>query len=193
MDLNKFTIKAQEAIQQAQEVAQSLQHQTIETSHIMKAMLMEDESVVEYLLKKLDVNVNQLREKLDDLINKLPKVTGSDQLYLSQDVNKVFSNAKGYLSEFKDEFVSVEHLLLALLNINDEVSKILKDWGVTEKGLRTAITDIRKGATVKDQGAESTYNALSKYSNDLNQMAKDGKLDPVIGRDEEIRRVLHVL
>jgi ATP-dependent Clp protease ATP-binding subunit ClpB len=193
MNLNNFTIKSQEAIQKAQELALANQNAQIETSHLLKGLLMADESVVDFLLKKIGANPGQLSSRVEELINKLPKVSGSQQLYLSNDANQALIKAQGYLKEFKDEFVSVEHLLLALQGGKDEIGKMLRELGVSEKDLKLAIADLRKGSKVTDQNAESNYNALNKYAKNLNALAQSGKLDPVIGRDEEIRRVLHIL
>ncbi|GIV32499.1 MAG: chaperone protein ClpB [Chitinophagales bacterium] len=193
MNLNNFTIKAQEAIQKAQQLAFSNRNSAIENAHILKALLLEDENTVDYLLKKVAVNTIILNKKLDESINRLPKVSGEAGTFLSRDANQTFLRAQDYLKEFKDEFVSTEHLLLALVAGNDDIGKLLKEAGATEKDLKAAIKDLRKGSRVTDQNAEATYNALEKYANNLNRMAKEGKLDPVIGRDEEIRRVLHIL
>jgi ATP-dependent Clp protease ATP-binding subunit ClpB len=192
MNFNNFTIKAQEAIQQASEIAQGNQQQAIETAHILKGLLTVDENVVSYVLKKLNVNLNVLSQHLDSQIAKFPKVTGSSP-YLTSGSNSALQKAQSYLKEFKDEFVSVEHLLLGLLSVNDQTSKLLKDQGVTEKDLKKAIVSLRGSSHVTDQNAEATYNALNKYARNLNEYAESGKLDPVIGRDEEIRRVIQIL
>jgi len=192
MNFNNFTIKAQEAIQQASEIAQGNQQQAIETAHILKGLLTVDENVVSYVLKKLNVNLNVLSQHLDSQIAKFPKVTGSSP-YLTSGSNSALQKAQSYLKEFKDEFVSVEHLLLGLLSVNDQTSKLLKDQGVTEKDLKKAIVALRGSSHVTDQNAEATYNALNKYARNLNEYAESGKLDPVIGRDEEIRRVIQIL
>jgi ATP-dependent Clp protease ATP-binding subunit ClpB len=193
MNLNNFTIKSQEAIQKAQEIALGNQHQSIETAHLLKGLLLADENVIGYLLKKLNLNMAQLENRLEESLKKFPKVSGGQGQYLSNEANLALIKAQGHLKEFKDDFVSVEHLLLALQNGKDEVGKMLKDLGVSEKDLKLAIAELRKGRKVTDQSAESTYNALNKYARNLNQLAQEGKLDPVIGRDEEIRRVLHIL
>ena len=193
MNLNNFTIKAQEAVQKAQQIAFGHQHGSIETIHILKALLEVDENVVSYLFKKLNVNENILKSKLEENISKLPKVSGEGGQYLSRDANNMLMTAQNILKDFKDEFVSVEHLLLALVKTNDAVAKLLKEVGVNEKDLKTAIVDLRKGSKVTGQNAEAKYNALDKYAVNLNSQAQAGKLDPVIGRDEEIRRVLHIL
>lgn len=193
MNLNNFTIKAQEAVAKAQQIAFGYQHQAIETAHILKALLDVDENVIGFLLKKLNANITILNDKLDESIQKLPKVSGDGGQYLSADANGALMKAQDYMKEFKDEFVSVEHILLGLQAGKDTVAGLLKDQGVEEKSLKKAITELRKGSKVTDQNAEAKYNALDKYANHLNAMAESGKLDPVIGRDEEIRRVLHIL
>ncbi|TCK80697.1 ATP-dependent chaperone ClpB [Albibacterium bauzanense] len=192
MNLNNFTIKAQEAIQKASEITIGNQQQAIEPAHLLKALLIVDENVINHLLKKLNVNVNHLSDLLDTQINSYPKVSGSN-VYLSNSSNSILQKAQSYLKEFKDEFVSVEHLLLAILDSNDKVSGLLKDQGATEKDLKTAITELRGNSRVTNQNAEATYNALNKYARNLNEYAESGKLDPVIGRDEEIRRVMQIL
>lgn len=193
MDLNKLTIKSQEAIQQAQFLATSSNHQAIETGHLLKALLEVDENVIPFLLKKLNVNLAQLQTKLDDIISKYPKVTGAN-VYLSAAANAVLQKAMNIaVKDFKDEFVSIEHLLLALLAGSDNVAKLLRELGANEKDLKTAIADLRKGEKVTSASAEETYNALNKYARNLNELARNGKLDPVIGRDDEIRRVLQIL
>ncbi|MBC8051937.1 MAG: ATP-dependent chaperone ClpB [Sphingobacteriaceae bacterium] len=192
MNFNNFTIKAQEAVQKASEIAGGNQQQAIENAHLLKALLMVDENVINYLLKKLNVNINRLNTVLDAEISSYPKVSGSN-IYLSSSANSALIKAQGYLKEFKDEFVSVEHILLGILNANDKTSNILKDAGATEKDLKKAIKELRGDNRVTDQNAEATYNALNKYARNLNEFAESGKLDPVIGRDEEIRRVIQIL
>ncbi|NJB82357.1 ATP-dependent chaperone ClpB [Wenyingzhuangia aestuarii] len=192
MNFNNYTIKSQEVVQQAQQIAQGLQHQQIENTHIFKALLEIDEHVTPFILKKLQVNITLLPQILENTLNSFPKVTGG-QLSLSSTCSKTLTDASNIAKKMDDEYVSVEHLLLALLNNKDTVSQILKDQGVTEKGLKAAIDEIRKGQKVTSQSAEETYNALNKYAKDLNKLASTGKLDPVIGRDEEIRRILQIL
>jgi ATP-dependent Clp protease ATP-binding subunit ClpB len=192
MNFNNFTIKSQEAVQKATEIAAAKQHQAVETSHLLKGMLIVDENVVPYLLKKLNVNIEVFTKALDRIIDAYPRVTGGKQ-YLSGDANKALQKATALAQEFKDEFVSIEHLLLGILSVNDTTSKLLKDNGVTEKELKAAIRQLRKGSVVNSQTAEETYNSLNKYALNLNELARNGKLDPVIGRDEEIRRVLQIL
>ncbi len=192
MNLNNLTIKSQEAIQKATEIATAKQNQAIEPAHLLKAILMVDENVVPYLLKKLNVNIEVFSKALDKIIDSLPKVSGGQQ-YLSSSSNRALQKAEEVASEFKDEFISIEHLLLGILTVNDAASRLLENNGVNEKDLRTAIKQMRKGSTVNSQTAEETYNSLSKFAVNLNDMAIKGKLDPVIGRDEEIRRVLQIL
>ena len=192
MNFNNYTIKAQEAIQKASEIAAGHQQQAIETAHILKALLTVDENVVSHLLKKLNVNITYLGTELDKQIEGFPKVSGSN-IYLSSDANSALQKAQGFLKEFNDEFVSVEHLLLGILATSDKTSTLLKSQGVTEKDLKTAIKELRGNSRVTDQNAEATYNALGKYARNLNEYAESGKLDPVIGRDEEIRRVMQIL
>lgn len=192
MNFNNYTIKAQEAIQKASEIAAGHQQQAIETAHILKALLTVDENVVSHLLKKLNVNISYLGTELDKQVEGFPKVSGSN-IYLSTDANNALQKAQGYLKEFNDEFVSVEHLLLGILASSSKTSTLLKSQGVTEKDLKTAIRELRGNSRVTDQNAEATYNALGKYARNLNEYAESGKLDPVIGRDEEIRRVMQIL
>jgi ATP-dependent Clp protease ATP-binding subunit ClpB len=192
MNFNNFTIKAQEAVQKASEIAVGNQQQAIETAHLLKGLLLVDENVITYLLKKLNVNLNRLNDTLDAQIASFPKVSGSN-VYLSSEANSALQKASGYLKEFKDEFVSVEHVLLGILAAGGAVSTMLKDSGVNEKDLKKAIIELRGDSKVTDQNAEATYNALNKYARNLNEYAGSGKLDPVIGRDDEIRRVIQIL
>jgi len=192
MNLNNFTIKAQEAIQSAQDIANANQSPQIETAHIFKGILSVDENVIPFLLKKMDVDMNALNAALETLIHSYPKVSGG-QVYLSSDANTALQKALTYLKEFNDEFVSIEHILLGLLSVIDKTSKLLKEFGVNKKDLTEAIKVLRKGATVNSKTAEDTYNALNRFAKNLNELAASGKLDPVIGRDEEIRRILQIL
>lgn len=192
MNLNKFTIKSQEAIQQAQQLAMSSGHQSIEPAHILKGVFAVDENVTPFLLKKVGANYQMLDQALDSMIQSFPKVDGGGQ-YLTQSANQVLSKAQEKIKEFGDEFVSIEHILLALLEVKDQASNLLKDSGISSTELKKAIEELRKGDRVTSQNAEETYNALSKYAIHLNEQARSGKLDPVIGRDEEIRRVLQIL
>jgi ATP-dependent Clp protease ATP-binding subunit ClpB len=192
MNLNKFTIKSQEAIQQAQQLAMSSGHQSIEPAHILKGILRADENVTPFLFKKVGANYSMISQTLDSMIQSMPKVEGGSQ-YLSQSANQVLSKAQDKLKDFGDEFVSIEHILLAMLDVKDQASSLLKDSGINAKDLKQAILELRKGEKVTSQNAEETYNALNKYAINLNEQARNGKLDPVIGRDEEIRRVLQIL
>lgn len=192
MNLNNFTIKAQEAVQQGVQVAMSNQHQTAETAHLLKGILSVDDSVTPHLLSKLGVNTEIFSKALDSIISSFPKVSGANQ-YLSNKSAYVLQKATDYSKDMGDEFVAIEHLLLGLLDAQDTVSQLMKDNGVTEKDLQSAIKELRKGSKVTSHSAEETYNSLSKYAINLNEQARKGKLDPVIGRDEEIRRVLQIL
>ena len=192
MNLNKFTIKSQEAVQKAQEIAGANSNQAIESIHLLKGILLADENVIPFLLKKLNVNYPVFSQAVDKIIESLPKVSGGNQ-YLSNEAADVLNKAQGYLKEFGDEFVSIEHLLLGILEVKSSASQLLKDNGITKKDLIAAIKDLRKGATVNSQSAEDQYNALNRYARNLNELAANGKLDPVIGRDDEIRRVLQIL
>ncbi|MFN5357055.1 MAG: Clp protease N-terminal domain-containing protein, partial [Bacteroidota bacterium] len=192
MNLNKFTVKAQEAVQQAQGMAMQLGHQAIETGHVLKALIENEEEVVPLLLKKAEVNLNDIRRSLDAVMNGYAKVSGG-QPYLSTKLQQALQNALQMTREFKDEFVTVEHLLLALMSAGDGVSDALKQAGADAGRIRSAIREIRKGSRATSSGAEESYNTLEKYARNLNQLAHEGKLDPVIGRDEEIRRVLQIL
>ena len=193
MNLGNFTIKAAEAFQQAQQIAFNAKNPNIETEHILKALLEQEDSPVDYLLKKNNVTVNLLDSKLDELISKLPKTNGDAAQQITRDANNVVLRSGAALKQFNDEFVTPEHLLLALIQGNDAVAKLLKDAGLTEKGLITAIKELRKGETITSQTQSQEFNALNKYAKNLNELARQGKLDPVIGRDEEIRRTLHIL
>ena len=193
MNLGNFTIKAAEAIQLAQQTAFNAQSPNIETEHILKALLEQPDSPVEYLLKKNNVTINLLETKLDELISKLPKASGDAAQQISRDANNVVLRAGAALKTFGDEFVTPEHLMLAIVQGNDAPAKLLKNAGLTEKGLITAINELRKGEKVTSQTQSQEFNALNKYAKNLNEMARQGKLDPVIGRDEEIRRTLHIL
>lgn len=192
MNFANFTIKSQEAIQRAQQIAQSLGHQQIENEHIVKALLEVDENVTPFLLKKLNVNTGLFQQVLDSTLQSFPKVSGGE-MGLSREAGTALNEASNIARKMNDEFVSVEHLLLAVFASKSKVAQILKDQGVTEKGLKAAIDELRKGERVTSASAEETYNSLNKYAKNLNQLANDGKLDPVIGRDEEIRRVLQIL
>ncbi|WP_111669363.1 ATP-dependent chaperone ClpB [Algoriphagus litoralis] len=194
MDFKQFTIKSQEAIQKAAELATGSGTPSIETAHLLKGILVEDENVTDFLFKKLGTNKQLIDQKLDLELAKLPKVSGGNQQpYLSNAANQVLTKAKDYFKTFGDEYVSIEHLLLAILAGSDATAQLLKNQGLAEKPLIEAIKELRKGNKVTDPNAESKYRALEKYSKNLNDLAKKGKIDPVIGRDEEIRRVLQIL
>src|SRR6476660_1515776 len=193
MNLGNFTIKAAEVFQQAQQLAFNAKNPNIESEHILKALLEQQDSAVEYLLKKNNVTLNLVGTRLDELISKLPKITGDPAQSISREANNIVLRAGASLKQFDDEFVTPDHLLLALVQGNDATAKILKNAGLTEKGLIAAIKELRKGETVTSQTQESQFNALNKYARNLNELARAGKLDPVIGRDEEIRRTLHIL
>ncbi len=194
MNLNNFTVKAAEIIQQAQQLAFNAQHTNIESEHLLKALLEQQDSPVEYLLKKNSVAVSQLGQQLDQLLAKLPTAQGGEPAQaISRDANNVILRAGAALKSFGDEFVTPEHLLLAIQQGNDSTAKLLKDAGLTEKGLIAAIKELRKGGSITSQTQETQFNTLNKYAKNLNEMGRNGKLDPVIGRDEEIRRTLHIL
>jgi ATP-dependent Clp protease ATP-binding subunit ClpB len=193
MNLNNFTIKAQEAVAAAQQMAFNNKNQQIETAHLLKAIMDEESSSIEFLLKKNDVNVAFVNQKNAELISKIPVVSGEAAQIISREMNQTVLKAGSFLKEFGDEFISLEHLLLGLLNNNDAVANMLKDAGLNQKNLIKSIKESRKGSTVSSQGSESSYQSLKKYAKNLNELAAEGKLDPVIGRDEEIRRTLHIL
>ena len=194
MNLGNFTIKAAEAFQQAQQLAFNAGNPSIETEHILKALLEQQDSPVDFLLKKNNVTINLVESKLDELISRLPKMSGGEPAQqISRDANNVVLRAGASLQQFNDEFITPEHLLLAIVEGNDAAGKLLKDAGLTAKGLIMAIKDLRKGSTVSSQTQSQEYNALNKYAKNLNELARQGRLDPVIGRDEEIRRTLHIL
>jgi len=192
MNFNNFTTKAQEAIQQAQQLAMRYSHNQIENEHIFKAITMVDKNVLPYILKKLNINESIFNQVLEKQLDSFSKVTGADLMF-SKTAGKTLSEASVIASKMKDEYVSIEHIVLALFKSKSTVSQVLKDQGVTEKDLQATITELRKGKRVTSQSAEDTYNSLEKYAKNLNQLAQDGKLDPVIGRDEEIRRLLQIL
>ena len=194
MSAQNLTIKSQEILQQAQQIAFNNKNTNIETEHLLKTLLDDENSPIEFLLKKNNVNIPFVESKLNETIQKLPKITnGEPAQSVSRELNNVLLKANNGLKQFNDEFVATEHLLLALLQVNDNTSKLLKDAGLTEKGLIAAIRELKKGSTVSSQTSETQFNALNKYAKNLNEMARDGKLDPVIGRDQEIRRTLHIL
>ncbi|HTO15000.1 MAG TPA: ATP-dependent chaperone ClpB [Edaphocola sp.] len=194
MNLNNFTIKAQELLQKAQQIAFNNQSPSIETQHLLKAMLSDKEGSIDYILKKSNGNITLIEKRLDESISRLAKITSGDSAQnVSREVNNAVLKTANILSKFGDEFVSPEHLLIALIQGNDETATILKEGGLTEKNLIAAIKELRKGSTVSSQTSEASFNNIEKYAKNLNQLAREGKLDPVIGRDEEIRRTLHIL
>jgi ATP-dependent Clp protease ATP-binding subunit ClpB len=192
MNFDKFTIKSQEAIQQALTIANMNGQQAIENGHILKAIMENDENVTPFILKKLGINAEVFKKTLDSIVNSYPKVNGG-QPYLSNHANQTIAKATSALKDLGDEFISIEHLLIGILASGDSVSKMMKDIGFTDKDLKASINELRKGSKVTSQTQEGTYNSLNKYAINLNDQAKKGKLDPVIGRDEEIRRVLQIL
>jgi ATP-dependent Clp protease ATP-binding subunit ClpB len=193
MNLNQFTIKAQEVIQATQQIAFNANHQQMDTAHLLKALMNESADTMDYIFKKNNVNANNIQQRNETLLKSMATVSADPAQYMSRELNAVILKAQSLLKTFKDEFVSVEHLLLAILAGNDAVAKLLKEEGLTENNAKIAILDLRKGTTVNSQNADAQYNALSKYGKNLNELASAGKLDPVIGRDEEIRRTLHIL
>jgi ATP-dependent Clp protease ATP-binding subunit ClpB len=192
MNFNNYTTKAQETIQLAQEIAQAFGHNQIENEHVFKALTQVDENVLPFILKKLDINIAIVIQTLEKHLESLPKVSGAD-LLLSRIASKSLTEAAVIAKKMKDEFISIEHLILGIFKSKSTISQILKDLGATEKGLEHCIYELRKGERVTSQNAEETYNSLSKYAKNLNQLAKDNMLDPVIGRDDEIRRLLQIL
>lgn len=192
MNLNNLTINAQEAFQRAQTIASEAQQQAIENGHLLKAILEVDQNVTPFIFKKLGMNLSMITRAVDSMVSAYPKVSGGQQ-YLSRDVNQTIQEANKYLKTFGDEYIAIEHLLLGILKAGDSSARLLKDAGLGEKELIAAIKDLRKGKKVTTASAEDSYNALNKYAVNLNERARNGKLDPVIGREEEIRRVLHIL
>ena len=192
MNLNQYTTKSQEAIQKAQQIALDFGHQSIEPQHLLEGILQVDENISAFLMKKSEADLNLIREKNREALEKLPRVEGGN-IYLSQNANKILLDAPNVAKKMGDEYVTIEHLWLSLLDVNSEVSKILKDFGVTKNSLEAAIKELRKGSKATSASSEETYQSLNKYAKNFNELAAEGKLDPVIGRDEEIRRVLQIL
>ncbi|MBS2211048.1 ATP-dependent chaperone ClpB [Carboxylicivirga mesophila] len=192
MNFNNYTIKSQEAVQQAQHIAQSMQHQQIENAHLLKGIYTVDENVLPFLLNKLGVNAAIFQQTLESILQSFPKVQGGDMM-LSRKAGATLNDASVRAKKMKDEYVSIEHILLAMLGAGDEVARLMKDNGINEKDLSSAIGELRKGKNVTSQSQEETYQSLEKYARNLNKLANDGKLDPVIGRDDEIRRILQIL
>lgn len=194
MNFNQYTIKSQELIQQAAQIAQGFSQQAVETGHLLKAILEEEPNTSSFLLKKYGISPENFLKKLDPLVEAYPRVSGGNQPFLGNDLNKAMTKAQSYLKEYGDEFVSVELLFLGILGGNDQTANLLKSEGIKETDIKKAIIELRgKNNPVKDQNAENKYQALSRYSKNLNDLAEQGKIDPVIGRDEEIRRVLQIL
>ena len=193
MNLNNFTIKSQEALQNAIAIAQQRQNQAVESGHILKALLGEGDNVIQYLLKKLDVNTHQLEKVLDSILDSYPKVSGDGEPYLSNSANQALQKAMNHSKDYGDKFVSLEHVLTGLLSGGDQVARLLKDNGVSEKDLKKAIQELRKGSKADSQTAEDQFDALNRFAVNLIEQARNGKLDPVIGRDDEIRRILQIL
>ncbi len=192
MNLNNFTIKAQEAIQFAFQIAQGNNQQAIEPGHIFKGLFNSAENVVGFLLKKLDVNLPVFQKAIDKIIESYPKVTGGDQ-YISNAANRVLQKSVALAQEMGDQFVSVEHILISMLDANDSVSRLMTDSGIRKDEMKMAVKELRKGAKADSQTAEDKFNSLNRFALNLNERARSGKLDPVIGRDEEIRRILQIL
>jgi len=192
MNFNNYTIKAQEAVQQAQQIATANQHQAIETAHLVKGIMAADDNVLLFLTNKLGIDFNTFKKGIDSIIGSYPKVQGGEQ-FLSNDASKALHKAEAMMKDFGDQFITIELIILGIFASNDSVSKVMKQLGANEKDLKAAITELRKGSSATSATAEDTYNALSKYARNLNDLARKGKLDPVIGRDEEIRRVLTIL
>ncbi|MEM7109962.1 MAG: Clp protease N-terminal domain-containing protein, partial [Bacteroidota bacterium] len=192
MNFEKYTIKSQQTLQKAADIASSLGQQAIEPGHLLKALLMTDENVFSFLVKKLGLNKNLLSTKLEEILNQYPKVSGQ-QPYLSNDAAAALQHAEKQLKPFNDEYIAVEHIIIGLLAGKEKVAALMKDTGFENTALIETIKELRGGDSVKDQNAESKYRSLERYSKNLNEMAKSGKIDPVIGRDDEIRRVLQIL
>ncbi|MFD0991800.1 ATP-dependent chaperone ClpB [Tenacibaculum geojense] len=192
MNFNNFTIKSQETIQMAQQIAQEYSHNQIENEHLFKALLQVDENVLPFILKKLNINIDIVSQILNKQLESFSKVTGAE-LMLSREANKTLTEAAVIAKKRNDEYVATEHIILALIKSKSAIAQALKDQGASEKDIESAINELRKGSRVTSQSAEETYNSLNKYAKNLNQLALDGKLDPVIGRDEEIRRLLQIL
>ena len=193
MTMDNFTINAQDAIIKAQQLATDRSQQTVDTSHLLRGIMETDESVISFLLNKMAVNLQQVKAENEKLIDLIPKVQGADKHFLSPDANSAVAKAKDAMKDFGDEFISLELLLYGILQGSDRTARLLKDKGLTTAGLKTAIQELRKGNKVNSQSGDSGYNSLSKYAINLNERAESGKLDPIIGRDEEIRRVMHIL
>src|SRR5690606_39245471 len=193
MDFNQYTIKSREAIQMAQQIAIGNGNQAIEPAHILKGMMETEQDVLSYIIEKQGGNLNHIKANLTDKISRFPKVQGNATNHLSNEANKILVSAMDEAKKMKDEFVSLEHLLLGILKNSSDVSQLLKDQGLSYNGTIEVIKELRKGQRVTSENAEETYNSLNKYAKNLTELAHEGKLDPVIGRDDEIRRVLQIL
>ena len=193
MTYDNFTIKSQEAILKAQQIAAGMEQQQVDTVHVLKGILETEAHVAQFLFQKMGVNLNMLKTKLDEAVRTYPRVEGSEKQYLTNEANRALSRARNSLKDYGDQYISIELMILGILQGEDRGAKILKELGATESGLKKAIEELRKGAKVSDQSPEESYNALSKYGINLNERAETGALDPIIGRDEEIRRTLHIL
>lgn len=193
MDLNNFTIKAQEAVQKAQELTVGAENQAIETGHLLKGILLVDEDIVSYAIKKVNANLGRIEQALDAILGSYSKVSGVTKNYISNDADRVLIKAQKFKKELGDEFVSIEHIFMALVDAKDQIGNLLKDAGIKLSEIKKAFEELRGGIKVTSQSDENQFNALKKYAKDLNELAKNGKLDPVIGRDDEIRRLLQIL
>lgn len=193
MTYDNFTVNAQEAILKAQQIAGGLEQQVVDTTHLMKGIMETDPRLTDFLLQKANIPVAALKRDINLEIEKYPKVQGGEKQYLSNDANKALAKAKNLLKEFGDEYISLELIMMGMLDGNDKMATILKNYGLNSKDFKAAILELRKGRKVTDSNAENQYNALKKYAVNLNEQAESGKLDPIIGRDEEIRRILHIL
>jgi ATP-dependent Clp protease ATP-binding subunit ClpB len=193
MTYDNFTIKAQDAIRKGQQIAAGLEQQQVGTPHLIRGIIETDEHVATFLVSKMGINLSTLKLRLAKEIKAFPKVSGTEKQFLTKPANQALARAKKALPDFGDEYISIELILLGIITGDDVGAKVLKELGGTEEGLKAAIEELRKGKKVTDQSAEESYNALSKFAINLNERAENGKLDPIIGRDEEIRRVLHIL
>ncbi|MBP9075898.1 MAG: ATP-dependent chaperone ClpB [Haliscomenobacter sp.] len=193
MTYDNFTIKAQEAILKAQQIAAGFEQQQVDTTHLLKGILETEENVTQFLLQKMNIQIPTIKAKLDEAVRSFPRVEGADKQYLTTEANRALTRARNLLKEFGDQYISIELMILGILQGDDKGGKVLKELGATEAELKKAITELRKGAKVTDQSSEESYNALGKYAINLNERAENGSLDPIIGRDDEIRRVLHIL
>ncbi|HAM09384.1 MAG TPA: type VI secretion system ATPase TssH, partial [Bacteroidales bacterium] len=192
MNFSNFTLKAQESVQKSFDIAKAKGQQAVECAHVLKGIISEAESITDFLFGKMGVNKISLEKQIDKLIDTYPKVSGADT-YISSNASEAFRKAEGHASAMKDKFVTAEHLLMGILDTEDITSRILKDHGISMKEIKAAIAGLRKGSSVESQSADDTFNSLGRYAINLNEMARSGRLDPVIGRDDEIRRILQIL